>query len=84
MQNINNKLTKTQFKVLKKYDRFMKTARNGYVHGVYSNDVDELAPIYRKLGYQLTNPNCANCVLAMLINLSKHYYKYIDEHNEKE
>lgn len=76
-------LTKSQFNILRKYEQHFKTAKNGYIRGVYYNDIQEVLPIYTALGYKLTNPNCGDCVLVMFKQLGEHYNKSINKYNKE-
>ena len=73
-----NKLNKQQIKSLEQYEPHFKTAKNGYIRGVYYNDISAVLPIYTALGYKLTNPNCGECVLTMFKQLADAYYKSIN------
>lgn len=75
-------ITKEQFKTLQPFERHLKTARLGYIRGVYHSDIQMVLPIYSKLGYKLTNPNCADCVLTMFKVLGNEYDKYKNKENK--
>jgi hypothetical protein len=77
-------ITKEQFKTLQPFERHLKTARLGYIRGVYHSDIQMVLPIYSKLGHKLTNPNCADCVLTMFKVLGDEYNKYIKKNVNKE
>lgn len=70
-------LTKSQIKILEKFLSHLKTAKLGYIRGVYHSDIQEVTPIYSSLGHKLKNPNCAECVLVMFKTLSIEYDKAI-------
>lgn len=72
-------LSKADIKTLSQYEVHLKRARDGYVKGIYTSDLNVLEPIYNKLGHQLENRNCATCVLGMMIVLANTYYS----NNEK-
>lgn len=80
MTNLSNKrsnttvLSKSDIKTLKGYETHLKRAKDGYVRGIYSSDIDVLEPIYNRLGYHLENRHCAPCVLGMLRLLSEIYF----------
>lgn len=68
-------LTKSEISTLEKYETHMKRARDGYVRGIYTTDLNVLEPIYNKLGHRLENRSCATCVLAMLKTLANQYFE---------
>lgn len=68
-------LTKTEINILTEYEPHLKRAQNGYVRGIYTTDLNRLEPIYNKLGFRLENRSCSTCVLGMLQNLAKIYFK---------
>lgn len=76
-------ITKEQYKTLKPFEQHLKTASLGYIRGVYHSDIQMVLPIYSKLGYKLTNPNCADCVLTMFKVLGNEYNKYIKKNANK-
>lgn len=67
------KLNKTDKAILSKYEIHLQRAKDGYVRGVYSTDLDVLEPIYAKFGLHLDNRHCSTCVLSMLKFLEKQY-----------
>lgn len=69
------KLNKSDKKILKQYEIHLKRALDGYVRGLYTTDIDVLAPIYAKFGYHLENKHCSSCVLGMLQFLANKFYK---------
>ena len=69
-------LTKEQYKTLTPYEQHFTTAKLGYIRGVYHSDIQSVLPVYSSLGYKLTNPNCADCVLVMFKTLGIEYEKY--------
>lgn len=71
--NDTYKLSKSDKAVLSRYEVHMQRAKNGYVRGIYSTDVDVLEPIYAKFGYHLENKHCSTCVLGMLKFLAEQY-----------
>ena len=72
---IDYKLTKKDRTVLEQYAVHLKRAKDGYVRGIYSTDLDVLSPLYAKFGLHLENKNCSTCVLGMLQFLANKYYK---------
>ena len=72
---IDYKLTKKDRTVLEQYEVHLKRAKDGYVRGIYSTDLDVLSPLYAKFGLHLENKNCSTCVLGMLQFLANKYYK---------
>lgn len=68
-------LNKHDIKILKDYEIHLQRAKDGYVRGIYTTDLNKLEPIYNKLGHQLENRNCATCVLSMLTCLANEYNK---------
>lgn len=68
-------ISKDDFKTLEKYENDFRNAVNGYIRGIYQSDVLLLMPIYKKMGYDLSNPNCSDCVLGMFKRLANEYYK---------
>lgn len=69
----NSKLTKQDISTLKDYEIHLRRAKDGYVRGIYTTDLNRLEPIYNKLGQQLENRGCATCVLGMLLFLADEY-----------
>lgn len=67
------KLDKADINVLSDYEQHFRNAKNGYMRGVYSSDISRLDPIYRKLGFKLSSPNCGSCVIGMLTKLGEIY-----------
>ena len=80
MKNLSNgsenakALSKNEFKTLSRYIIHLKRAKDGYVKGIYTSDLNMLEPIYNKLGHQLENRNCATCVLGMMTVLANIYF----------
>lgn len=72
------KLSKSEFNTLKEYEIHLKRAKDGYVRGIYTTDLNRLEPIYNKLGQQLENRNCSTCVLGMLTYLAEIYYSSVN------
>lgn len=68
------KLSKADIKTLSQYEVHLKRAKDGYVKGIYTSDLNVLEPIYNKLGHQLENRNCATCVLGMMTILANTYF----------
>ena len=68
------KLSKSDINTLKEYETHLKRAKDGYVRGIYTTDLNRLEPIYNKLGQQLENRSCSMCVLGMLTYLANIYY----------
>ena len=77
-------ITKEQFNTLQLFEQHFTTAKLGYIRGVYHSDIQAVLPIYSKLGYKLTNPNCADCVLVMFKTLGIEYEKYKKRYAKKE
>lgn len=73
--NSKTMLTKTDLKTLQPYESHFKTAKLGYIRGIYHSDIQLLLPLYNKLGYKLNNPNCADCILVMFKKLGEAYDK---------
>lgn len=69
------KLSKSDVNTLKEYEVHLKRAKDGYVRGIYTTDLNKLEPIYNKLGQRLENRSCSTCVLGMLNYLAEIYYK---------
>lgn len=67
------KLSKKDRTVLEEYKVHLTRARDGYVRGIYSTDIDVLTPIYAKFGLHLENKHCSTCVLNMLQFLANKY-----------
>lgn len=67
------KLSKSEINTLKEYEIHFNRAKDGYVRGIYTSDLNKLEPIYNKLGQQLENRNCSSCVLGMLTYLADVY-----------
>ena len=76
-------INKEQHKILSQFEPHFKSAKLGYVRGVYSSDITVLAPIYNSLGYKLSNPNCSGCVLTMFKTLGEEYEKYNKRYGRK-
>lgn len=66
-------LTKNDFEILDKYAVNFRNARNGFIRGVYHSDIVLLSPIYKSIGYELSNPSCSDCVLTMFKRLGTYY-----------
>lgn len=67
-------LSKTDIKTLSQYEVHLKRATDGYVKGIYTSDLNNLEPIYNRLGHTLENRHCATCVLGMMTVLANAYY----------
>ena len=67
-------LSKTDNSTLKEYEVHLRRAKDGYVRGIYTTDLNRLEPIYNKLGQRLENRSCSTCVLGMLQYLADVYY----------
>ena len=65
-----------EFTILSQYEKNFNQARSDYLRGIYSRDIETVRPIYERIGYKLTNPNCGGCVLNMFKQLSKEYEIY--------
>ena len=76
-------ITKEQYKTLQPFEQHLKTAKLGYIRGVYHSDIQTVLPIYSKLGDKLSNPNCADCVLTMFKVLGNEYDKYIKKNEDR-
>lgn len=70
------RINANEFIILSQYERNFDQARSDYLRGVYSRDIDTVKPIYERIGYKLSNPNCGGCVLNMFKQLSKEYEIY--------
>lgn len=70
---IDYKLNKNDRAILKQYEVHLQRAKDGYVRGIYSTDLDILEPIYSKFGLHLENNHCSTCVLSMLKFLENKY-----------
>jgi hypothetical protein len=69
------KLSKSDLNTLKEYEVHLKRAKDGYVRGIYTTDLNRLEPIYNKLGQRLENRSCSTCVLGMLTYLAEIHFK---------
>ena len=67
------KLSKSEIATLREYEIHLRRAKDGYVRGIYTPDLNKLEPIYNKLGQHLENRNCSACVLGMLTYLANIY-----------
>ena len=76
-------ITKEQYRTLQPFEQHLKTAKLGYLRGVYHSDIQTVLPIYSKLGHKLSNPNCADCVLTMFKVLGNEYDKYIKKNEDR-
>lgn len=76
-------ITKEQYETLQPFEQHLKTAKLGYLRGVYHSDIQTVLPIYSKLGHKLSNPNCADCVLTMFKVLGNEYDKYIKKNEDR-
>ena len=76
-------LNKNELDILKRCERVFKTAKNGFIRGVYSSDINTVSPIYSKLGYALSNPSCNECVLLMFKQLGNIYFSNGESKNRK-
>ena len=65
-----------EFTILSQYEKNFNQARSDYLRGIYSRDIETVKPIYERIGYKLSNPNCGGCVLNMFKQLSKEYEIY--------
>ena len=65
-----------EFTILSRYEKNFNQARSDYLRGIYSRDIETVKPIYERIGYKLSNPNCGGCVLNMFKQLSKEYEIY--------
>lgn len=68
------KFTKKERSVLEQYKIHLQRAKDGYVRGLYSTDLDVLSPLYAKFGMHLENKHCAACVLGMMQFLANKYF----------
>lgn len=70
------RINSDEFTVLSQYEKNFDQARSDYIRGIYSRDIETVRPIYERIGYKLSNPNCGGCVLNMFKQLSKEYEIY--------
>lgn len=70
------RINEEEYKILSNYTTNFKQAQGGYIRGIYSKDIDILAPIYKKIGYSLGNKSCGGCIINMLKQLGKEYEIY--------
>ena len=70
------RINSDEFTVLSQYEKNFDQARSDYLRGIYSRDIETVRPIYERIGYKLSNPNCGGCVLNMFKQLSKEYEIY--------
>ena len=70
------RINSDEFTILSQYEKNFNQARSDYLRGIYSRDIEIVKPIYERIGYKLTNPNCGGCVLNMFKQLSKEYEIY--------
>ena len=70
------RINSDEFTILSQYEKNFNQARSDYLRGIYSRDIETVRPIYERIGYKLTNPNCGGCVLNMFKQLSKEYEIY--------
>ena len=70
------RINSDEFTILSQYEKNFNQARSDYLRGIYSRDIETVKPIYERIGYKLTNPNCGGCVLNMFKQLSKEYEIY--------
>lgn len=71
----NYKLNKKDKTILESYEVHLKRAKDGYVRGFYSTDLDTIAPIYAKFGLHVENKHCSTCILGMLKFLANQYFE---------
>lgn len=69
------KLNKSDLKELERYEQHFKTAKSGYLHGIYNSDIQALIPLYSRLGYHISNISCNSCVLNMFKTIGNIYFK---------
>lgn len=74
----SKKLESKDIEILKKYENTFRTAKHGFIRGIYSSDINTVSPIYSKLGYTLTSSTCNDCVLTMFKQLGNIYNDYKD------
>jgi hypothetical protein len=67
-------LTKQDRTTLKRYERHLQNALDGYVRGIYETDLNVIEPLYNKFGFYLENRRCSTCVLGMLQFLGNKYF----------
>ena len=70
------RINSDEFTILSQYEKNFNQARSDYLRGIYSRDIETVRPIYERIGYKLSNPNCGGCVLNMFKQLSKEYEIY--------
>ena len=70
------RINSDEFTILSQYEKNFNQARSDYLRGIYSRDIETVKPIYERIGYKLSNPNCGGCVLNMFKQLSKEYEIY--------
>lgn len=76
-------LTKNDFEILERYTSDFRNASNGFIRGIYHSDVILLLPIYKSIGYELSNPSCSDCVLTMFKRLGTYYEKNKEIYGDK-
>lgn len=81
MQTTN--LTKSDLEILGKYETDFRNAKNGFIRGIYHSDVVLLSPIYKSIGYELSNPSCSDCILTMFKRLGTYYENNKDIYGDK-
>lgn len=77
-------MKKGQFTKLSKYEDTFKQAKAGYYRALSRTDLEEMATIYKELGYTITQLNCNRCILGMLKNLATEYDNYKTKHTKDE
>lgn len=73
MAKVKYNFDKRDLSILKEYEPHFRNASNGYVRGIYSVDIAKLEPLYRKMGYNISNKNCGSCLIGMLKKLGEAY-----------
>lgn len=77
-------LTKKQYDKLKPFEHIFRCAKQNYIRGVYSRDIELLSNVYYELGQHLSNKNCGSCVLNMCRYLANEYYDYVNKKQKDE
>ena len=56
------RINSDEFTILSQYEKNFNQVRSDYLRGIYSRDIETVKPIYERIGYKLSNPNCGGCV----------------------
>lgn len=76
-------MKKAQYNKLSKFEESFKQAKAGYYRAIMRADLEEMAVIYRELGYEIDQINCNRCILGMLQNLGKEFENYKTKHTKE-